>query len=299
MLLFLALLRLLLDLVAVPNRFLQAANVLSTAVFVSAPVFALSLAAQYRWTWKRAVVFFVSGLVIHFGLGTFVGVKLLHGHGFWSAVCLAIGPNLGLVMWCVGLGVFLASILKDRNLIIPVSIFLIGFDIFLVLTPVGITKHLVQRLPEAFHAVAYSIPAATSAPTGGPVSPYAYIGPADFLFMGMFFTALHRFGMRMRETVLWLIPTLLAYLVLAYFFADSVPLLVPIGGAVLAVNAREFKMTKEEKLSSLGVAVLVALVIAGSVLTRVLRPGPSRQAPVPTVSRPGESPVPSAPEKPR
>lgn len=302
-LVLLALLRVFLGFVSVPFEFQKASVILSTVVFVSAPIFALYFAAKYDWNVRRAVIFLVAGLFIHLGIGTIVGTKLLHGEGFAAAVCIAIATHVGLVMWCVGLGVLLANLLKDKNLLLPVSLFLAAFDIFLVLTPSGVTKQIVQQMPEALKTVGYSIPkiAATTpgqAPTGGPVHVFAYIGPADFLFMGMFFVALFRFGMRTKQTALWLIPAILVYLLLVAIF-PAVPLLVPIGLTVLIVNMPEFKLNKEEKLSTVGALVLAMAIIAGGILFRRARAEPSPPEPGSKIQVRTGSPVPAAPSQPR
>jgi hypothetical protein len=296
-LVFLALVRVLLGYVAVPLQLVMPTTLAATVLFISAPIFALYFAAKYRWTAKSAMIFLLVGLVIHLGLGLLVGAKLLGGKGFAAAVCLALAPQVGLVMWCVGLGALLAALLKDRNLLIPVSIFLAAFDIFLVLTPLGPTKQILQQMPNVLPAVAYSLPKASAAPTQGPVGQFAYIGPADFLFMGMFFVALYKFGMKARETAYWLIPTILVYLLLALLLGP-VPLLVPIGLCVLAVNAKEFSLNKEEKISTAAVAVLGVLIIGSSILLRGARAAPSKATGQATSAPAGSPPQASAGQRP-
>jgi len=291
-LVLLALFRVALGFVSVPLQYVQIGEVASTIIFVAAPVFALYFAAKYEWTTQRALVFLVTGLVIHFGIGTLLGHVILHDRGFAAAVCTALATHVGLVMWCVGLGALLATFLKDKNLLIPVSIFLAAFDIFLVLTPSGVTKQIVTGMPQVLQTIGYSVPRVTTtatAPTGAPVHVFAYIGPADFLFMGMFFVALFRFGLRARLTLLWLIPTVLVYLILIGWF-PAIPLLVPIGLTVLLVNLPEFHLNKEEKLSTLFVVVLAAVIILGGNLLRVRRAGPSQPEPGASAPAPRGSP---------
>ena len=94
--------------------------------------------------------------------------------------------------------------IKDKNLLLPVSAFLAGFDIFLVLTPIGVTQQIMKKAPEVLPAVGLNIPKPAATPTMGPVEPFAFVGPADFLFMGMFFVAIHRFDLKARDTALWM-----------------------------------------------------------------------------------------------
>ncbi|HMS53945.1 MAG TPA: hypothetical protein PKA27_00965, partial [Fimbriimonadaceae bacterium] len=117
----------------------------------------------------------------------------------------------------------------------------------------------------------------TAAPSTGTVGTMAYVGPADFLFMGMFFVALFRFGLRARETAIWLGVALALYIPLA-FILGPVPLLVPIGLTVLMVNLREFKLNTEEWLST----GLVALVLAAVIAYGATRPRPPAEPSQPT-----------------
>mgnify|MGYP006178512935 CR=1 FL=1 len=86
-------------------------------------------------------------------------------------------------------------------------------------------------------------------------------------------------------------PTVLLYLVLAALFG-AIPLLPPIALVVLLVNIREFKMNKEEKLST----ALVALLAVGLLAWGVTRPKPQvepeRPVSGPVLETPQDSPAP-------
>jgi hypothetical protein len=290
----LALLRLLLGFISVPLSLIPVLTILTTIVFISAPVLALYWAASYEWKAKTAWLFLGGGVVVHIGLQLLSRFVL---SDFPAALAAAIA-QAGLVTWCVGLGALLATLLKDKNLLIPVSLFLVAFDIFLVLTPIGPTKRIMEAMPEALPTVGYAVPQVAQTPTSGPVGSFAFIGPADFLFMGMFFVALFRFRMRTRETLIALIPALLVYLVLAAVLGP-IPLLVPIGLTVLLVNIAEFKLSREEWTSTGVLALLMAGLIAWG-MTRPREPsGPSMSA-VET-NAPGQegSPAPAAPDRPQ
>jgi hypothetical protein len=96
------------------------------------------------------------------------------------------------------------------------------------------------------------------------------MGPADPLFIAMFLYAVRKFDMRFRQTLLWLIPALAIYLGIVLVFGDrslwgislgALPALVPIGIVVVAVNAREFKMSKQEAAMTAGVLAVCACLI--------------------------------------
>lgn len=279
----LALIRIGLGFLAVPVGLVMPMSVLVTAIFLAVPVYAVFAASSHKWTPKLAGLFVVLGLALHFGVGSMVRFELL-GTGVVAAMGGAVAQT-GFFLWCIGLGVLLATLLKEKNLLLPVSAFLAGFDIFLVLTPIGITQQIMKRAPEVLPVAGLNIPKPSATPTMGPVEPFAFVGPADFLFMGMFFVAIYRFNMRSRETALWMIPAILVYLLLALLLGP-IPLLVPIGLVVLAVNWREFKLNKEEKLSTLALmAVLAGLIAFGATRPRPpAEPSPSEASPAPEES---------------
>jgi hypothetical protein len=299
-LLGLALLKFLLGLVPVPSGMLQATTIVVTIIFVAVPVYALFRAGAASWTPKLGVTLILVGVAVHVGL-QFLGSVVLGGQGIGAGLALSL-RDVGFFSWCVGLGALLASLLKEKNLLIPVSVFLAAFDIFLVLTPMGPVKQILQVAPEIPQAMALNVPAAQSEPTGMVAQPFAIIGPADFVFMAMFFIALFKFGMDARRTAAWLAPAIVVYLGLALLIGP-VPLLVPIGITVLAVNARHFKLNAEEWAST----ALVAAIAAGLIWWGATRPSspsdsrpqaePSMQAPSLEAPAPGGSPGQAVPDR--
>lgn len=297
----LVLVRVGLSFVRLPTEFAIPASVFITALFIGLPVVALYRAAAARWTPGLAVGFLVGGLVLQFGLLALVRGPL-KGTGLPEGIAAAFS-QMGLGVWCVGLGALLATLLKEKNLILPVAIFLALFDIFLVLTPIGPVQQFMQKAPQVLETIAYQVPsiqttAEPQMPRGAPVAPFAFVGPADFLFMGMFFIAVFRFAMRTQATLKWLLVALAIYLVIAVFVDVPVPLLVPIGIAVMLVNLPEFKLNKEEWASTALIAALgVGLIVWGA--TRP-RPPAKQAAPSPTATAPalpesGGSPAPALP----
>lgn len=229
---------------------------LITPFFIALPVFAIFRAADHEWDWKLALQFIVLGLLLHIplsladrALGTAPGQSSVLG------AALAVVGQGGLLMWTVGLGALLSTRISDQNMLIPISLFLVGYDMFLVLTPIGFTQKIMKANPDLLPTVAYKLP------TVGSVKPFAFVGPADFLFMGMFFVALYRFKMNARQTMAWMIVAILVYLLLS-MFTHALPLMVPIGITVLAVNWSYFKLKKDEWIGTAVVAALVIGIIA-------------------------------------
>ena len=71
--------------------------------------------------------------------------------------------QLGLMIWATGLGGLIGLLLKDKNLILPVAVFVIGFDMFLIFSPLSFTSKAVEQNAEVFQTVAMSVPSAQQA----------------------------------------------------------------------------------------------------------------------------------------
>lgn len=291
-LLGLALIRIALGYLSLPVTALPAANLVIAALFLAVPVIALFFAANSNWAWQSAAGLVVGGLILQFGLIALGNAVQPPGPVAGIMVAIAQG---GLACWCAGLGALLATRIKDKNILLPIAIFLAAYDFFLVLTPVGFTQTLLKVAQPVFSKVAGQIPALTSHPTHGLAQAGAYIGMADFVFLAMFFIALFRFRMRTRQTLKTVLPALILYLLIVMVFGNyevaglslsQLPALVPIGLAVLIVNWREFELTKEEKVSTVGVAVFVTALLVFAATRPKPQAEPSRRADVPTLPAP-------------
>ncbi len=250
----LAVIRVGLGFAAVPGAMVYTLNILVGALFLGAPFVSLFFAANAPWKPLLAAGFTVGGLAVQAGF-TVLSVMVFRGQGLGAGVCLAIA-QMGLPTWCVGLGALLATLVKEKNILIPIAIFLALYDASLVLTPWGPTRQIVEHAPQVFTQVAASVPRISTKSAGGNVEPGVFAGPADFVFLAMFFVAIFRFRMRAKETLYVVIPALLLYMVAVLFLGIPLPALVPIGLAVLFVNRKEFQMTRDEKLSTALIAAL-------------------------------------------
>jgi hypothetical protein len=253
----LAIVRVILQMVRnVPLAIVPVANVAMGCLFLGGPLLALCFAARDDGTPKLATKFFLGGLATQ--ISCYYLQNFLAEHdGLPSQVINALG-QIALPIWCVGLGALLATLIKDRNIVVPIAIFLAFLDMFLVFSPLGLTHQIIKRAPAVLPAIAAQIPVATHGTTGERVSPGALAGPADFMFLAMFLVALFKHKMRGRLTVIVIIPTLLAYMMLVSWKHVPLPALLPIGGVVLIVNWREFELTKNEKISTCLVTVMGA-----------------------------------------
>jgi hypothetical protein len=290
----LALLQILLGFAVIPFKVLPFVDLGLEMLYLAAPVFAIYRAANAPWT-KWVAAAFLGGGILMQAVGLFLAIRTFHGVGLAAGICTAFS-QVGLQTWCVGLGALLATSIREKNILIPVAIFLAIFDMFLVLTPVGPTQAIMRHAPSILTHAGLIIPRATASPTGGVARIVANVGPADLVFLGAYFIALFRFKMRTRITLLAMIPTLIGYMFVVLFGHIALPALLPIGVVLLAVNWKEFNLTKDEKLSSAAVAALgVGLLVWG--VTRP-RPAPERQpGPGPTVGDQGSTESQSTPGK--
>jgi len=262
----LTVLRLLVQFVPVPLDLVPTTSLIVSMIFVGLPIAAIFRASAFAWQVKSSLIALLFGLALQFGLA-FVAPMFVSGVG---AVLHGIS-QAGLVVWTLGLGALLSQVISDKNLIVPIAIFLALFDVWLVFVPEGPVGQIARGNNTALASVAYQLPRPTNVPTDGRAMPLAYVGPADFLFMAMFFALLHRFNLRIRQTAIWLTPVLICYLLTTLLFGSvrigpislgALPALLPIGAVVLAVNCREFKFTAEEKMTTVVLTVVCLSVLA-------------------------------------
>ncbi len=264
--LLLFLIRLILPSMVVPVGIASALSIVLTIVFVAVPILALYAAAAHVWSAKLSATFLASGVALH-AVSYFL-MRSSGKEGFLPALFDA-SAQTGLLIWCVGLGSLITAVVKDKNLIPPMAVFLAGFDMYIIFKPTTLPRQIIENAPEVFHAVAAKVPTVLPSGTGGmTVGPGTYIGPADFIFLAMFFVALFKFQMRTRETLLWIMPVLVLYLALVLFGSGlsigpislaALPALLPIGLTVLLVNWKQFAMNQEEKL---GMALATILAVS-------------------------------------
>jgi hypothetical protein len=275
LLLVLIALRIAILLIPIPISLLAGTNLLVSICFILLPVAALFTGAAYRWTMPSALLATVVGAVLQFGTAPFAKMGLI------GALLATVGQS-GLVVWCLGLGTCVSLLVRERNMLVPMAIFLALFDIWLVFVPEGPVGQLARANAPALTNMAYTVPRVVETPTSGHATPLGYVGPADFLFMAMFFAASHKFELRADRTAKWLGPVLVGYLLITLLAGDisvgpirlgALPALLPIGAVVLIANAREFKLSRDERqttvaLTMICIAVLIWRFIANAQVPR-------------------------------
>jgi hypothetical protein len=279
---------------------------LSAAIFIAAPLFGLYQGASSLPKARTAALWLLGGAAVHAGFG--VLLRAIGPAGPLSVAVEALA-QAGLVSWSFGLGILVGWLVRDKNLLLPVAVFLIGFDVFLVFTPDTFVGNVIRENPQILESVAASVPAAQApppaegAPEGPRVARIAMIGPADLIFCTTFFFILFRFEMNVRKTLRVLIPALVVYLALALApGVPGLPALVPIGAVVLGVNWRLFELTRDEKLGTLLVGLLSAGLAAYGIWRGVTFVPPKPEAPLnrgagPEGGGPEAMPPPASPDR--
>lgn len=292
-LLVLAVVRVAVILIDIPTRAVWSASAVVSVVFVATPILALFRGAAFPWNVKRALAMLAGGALTQFAIDFLL--RSLHVHSALVGGSMMAVAQTGLICWCLGLGALVATAVKDRNMLVPIAVFLALFDFWLVFVPEGFAGQEAHGSQETLRRVAYQVP------QFGHAESLAYIGPADFLFLAMFFVALFRFHMRTKATSKAMIPTLVLYLLTVLVFGNvqigpitlgALPALIPIGAVVLAVNWREFRLTRDELIATGLIAALGVGLVAWRMNAPPPPPPPETQAgPLP----PGSAPRPKAP----
>jgi hypothetical protein len=263
-----------------PPQYLVPASVVATVLFMFLPVCGIFLAAGLRWSTKHGAI------VLALGVAGVLLLSRVQTGNTWSDGAIQAALQLSRIAWPVALGTLVGTLVRDKNLLIPIALFLITFDILLVLAPRGPTRAMMEQpvARMAFETLAYQVPAPRSQaeePTVRP-QPLAQIGPADSLFLAMFAFALYRFGMRVRKTFVWMAVALTLYLAIVIFAGGTsiagiqlkmLPGLVPMGVVMLAVNWREFSLSPEERRLIYGVVVVCGLLLVAAFLLPRLSSG--------------------------
>ncbi len=237
--------------VEVPIAYLRIGSLISTILFILLPIMLLFIVSGIKWSSLKAL-----GLIL-ISLGLFGVCYWTFKEEIFDPLWIQSFKQLTIIGWAGGIGILIAASLRDRNLIFPIAIVLATVDLIAVFAPSGTVKQALssEKGKAIFDAVAFRIP------DFGRATPLAQIGPADFLFIAMFFALIFKFGMRTKETAIAMVPTLIVYLIIA-LLVGPLPALVPIGLVVLFVNRNQFSLSKSEKQMTLGVGIVCAVLLA-------------------------------------
>jgi hypothetical protein len=180
--------------------------------------------------------------------------------------------SLLMIIAASAFGYMLSFILRNKNILMPVAAFAPFIDIWTVFF--GPTGHALKTAPHVVRAVSVAMPAPPSVGQG--VQPASFVGPADLIFLAMFFGALYRLNMEPRRTFWLLFPAMTFAMValaaiplipgLRSVNLPGLPALVFIGLAFIIGNYKHFKLKRDEWIAMGIVALLLlGITLAGTV----------------------------------
>ncbi|MCE5323207.1 hypothetical protein LLG46_07820 [bacterium] len=175
-----------------------------------------------------------------------------------------------IMLAAISLGYLVSLRIKDKNLLLPVVMFAAYIDFWTVTR--GPVSHVIKNAPEVVGAVSTPIPHAGA----GTFMPSTMIGPGDFIFMAIVFAVVHRFAMKPRRNY-WFVFGAMTLGMLAVLFnvLHALPALIVLAVAVVAANWQEFKLSREEKISTAIVALL--LLASLPIIWSLFKPQPEKK----------------------
>lgn len=184
------------------------------------------------------------------------------------------GAHTAMILAAAFVGMLVSRIIRDRNMVLPVAIVAAIVDVLTVFRgPVG---RILEGAPDLVAKVSVGIPqlGVATAPAGSPQAGFiSFMGPGDFVFLGIFMAGIWRFRMN-APTTFWAIYafSLIGMLVISSPSAPYVPGLPFIAGALLLANFHEFRLTRAERFALLYAAIAAAAVFALLALPAWLSP---------------------------
>lgn len=236
--------------VGTPDAALAVASLVTVTGAIALPIWAIAALTRALRGPGQSVLIAIAGLALWLGL-------LLVRPSPNLAPVFATLMDLGKIMAAGGVGMALAAALKEPNILLPAGLFA-AFADFVVVT-IGTVKQAQstekgQKLLEAVSA---------QAPAVHPRLPTLTIGPADFLFLGVFLACVLRFDLGLRRNAIALAVVLAGSLLLVSLADISVPALAPMSLTFIALNWRKFKLSKQEIVSTFAVLGLVGALFVG------------------------------------
>ena len=273
-----------------------------TVVFMAVQVGIVYCFARMKMDWPRAALALLGSLAWTVGMVALmvwqsgVAAKMRHWPSLRETMfIMGVYPSLlrlpmflGIIFAASSIGYLVAMRVRDKNLLLPVVMFAAWVDFWTVTQ--GPVSAVLKRAPEVANAIAAPIPAAGT----GAFVPRTLVGPGDFLFMALVFAAVHRLRMNGPRNY-WFVFIGMTAGMLAVLFGliGYLPALIVLAVSVVAANWREFKLTRQEAISTAIVGVLLvasmplvwSLLGSGRERPKHKKPAIHRKAPQRTSSR--------------
>jgi len=167
---------------------------------------------------------------------------------------LAPWRNLFMILAATFFGCLVSLAIREPGILLPGVLVAGMVDYWGVYY--GTTLHVIQTAPKVVEKVSVKLPAL------GMFGPVATIGPGDFVFLGLFFSAMYRHNLKVSATFWVFLALLVPCMLVVIAFGISIPALVPMAVAMLLVNHDQMRLTKSEKFATLYILILLATALA-------------------------------------
>jgi hypothetical protein len=158
------------------------------------------------------------------------------------------------ILAATGMGILLANVIQERNILLPAAVFAAFADYAVVHLRFGTVHKALQT--EAGRAFVHKMSAKLPTIQGLPM---VTIGMADFLFLAFFLACIFRFDLKLKPTLVAWFFLLTLSLIMA--LRIPVPALAPMALGFVAVNFRRFKLSRSE-MQAMGAAAVIVLILA-------------------------------------
>ena len=179
-------------------------------------------------------------------------------------VWIEFGQGLAVTLGCTFLGILLAPIIREPNVLLPVALVAMPIDYLGAMTSIGFTHTIVTKHPEIVKGISVPVPSVGGAAHHAGLAPIAFIGPGDVLFVAFFFAVVLRLNLNVRGTFWWIYGLLTATMIFVLSpWGFNIAALVPMGLAILIANFSYFKLKREEVFATLYAAVFILVLVTG------------------------------------
>jgi hypothetical protein len=235
--------------------------ILFTVLFMAVQIMVI------RYLCALQMSFVASGIIFLVSLAAFLSLLAI-GLAKHGAAALWLPLDVSRIAAAATLGYLVSFALRDKNIVLPIAGFAAYFDIWTVTW--GPTKQFIAKAPRMVEFVSAPMPI----PGGHGQPAVSFIGPADFVFLAVFFGAIYRLKMEPARTFWFLLP-LLSIARIAVdstpYFPDGIPALVPMSLGVIGANYGHARFSKQEKWSVIIVSVILILALAAFLLHKAVR----------------------------
>jgi hypothetical protein len=231
-----------------PGWVIALATVLAAVGSIGLPIALLAALVRAVRSPLHGFLVALVGLALWFGLAA--GVR-------GGPVAIVGGlQDLGKILAAGGVGIAISGGLREPNILLPAGVFAAFADF--VVVRFGTVKHALStpKGQAVLKAVSASVPSVH--PTVAPLT----IGPADFLFLGVFLACAARFDLGLRRNAV-VLAIVLALSLLLVQVLPAVPALAPMSAAFLALNWRKFRLTRQEIVSTVVVLGVMGALFVG------------------------------------